>query len=128
MAFGAFKIEGLVSEDVEECALRGQEYRAGPISSPYGVRVPALDQIRRTRFLSYSSSRASESTRLALRGADLRYAFFSVAQETRFENRNYWIELATSEKILFDLPPINFTVATTITNITANITAYSAMS
>src|SRR6476660_280710 len=40
----------------------------------------------------------------------------------------YWIELATSEKMLFDLPPINFTVPTTMTKITASMTAYSAMS
>ena len=42
--------------------------------------------------------------------------------------RTYWIELATCEKMLFDLPPISFTVPITTTRITANITAYSATS
>jgi hypothetical protein len=40
----------------------------------------------------------------------------------------YCIELATSEKMLFDLPPISLTVPITTTRITANITAYSATS
>ena len=38
------------------------------------------------------------------------------------------IELATDEKTLFELPPINRTVPTTRTRITASITAYSAIS
>jgi hypothetical protein len=37
-------------------------------------------------------------------------------------------ELATWENTLFDLPPISATVATTMTKITAGITAYSATS
>jgi hypothetical protein len=42
---------------------------------------------------------------------------------------DYWpIELATEENTLFELPPINRMVPTTNTRITANITAYSAMS
>jgi hypothetical protein len=42
---------------------------------------------------------------------------------------SYWpIELATEENTLFELPPINRIVPTTNTRITANITAYSAMS
>jgi hypothetical protein len=41
---------------------------------------------------------------------------------------NYWIELATAEKMLFDWPPINFSVPTTMTRITASMTAYSATS
>ena len=40
----------------------------------------------------------------------------------------YWIELATSEKTLLDCPPISLIVPTTITRITASMTAYSAMS
>jgi hypothetical protein len=42
--------------------------------------------------------------------------------------RDYWIELATFENTLFALEPTRRTVPTTITRITANITAYSAMS
>ena len=43
--------------------------------------------------------------------------------------RNYPpMELATEENTLFELPPINRMVPTTNTRITANITAYSAMS
>ena len=43
--------------------------------------------------------------------------------------RRHWpIELAVSEKTLFTLPPINRTVPTTSTRMTASITAYSAMS
>lgn len=41
---------------------------------------------------------------------------------------SYWIELATLEKVLFALDPISRTVPTTITRMTASITAYSAMS
>jgi hypothetical protein len=42
---------------------------------------------------------------------------------------SYWpIELATEENTLFELPPINRIVPTTNTRITANMTAYSAMS
>lgn len=40
----------------------------------------------------------------------------------------YWIELATLEKTLFEFDPTSRMVPTTITRITANITAYSAMS
>src|SRR5580704_7451735 len=40
----------------------------------------------------------------------------------------YCSELATEEKILLALVPISRTVPTTITRITANMTAYSAMS
>jgi hypothetical protein len=40
----------------------------------------------------------------------------------------YWIELLTEENTLLALPPISRIVPTTITRITANITAYSAMS
>jgi hypothetical protein len=42
--------------------------------------------------------------------------------------RGYWIELATLENALLALVPMSRTVPTTITRITANITAYSAMS
>src|SRR6202034_4829146 len=42
--------------------------------------------------------------------------------------RTYWMELATFEKTLFALEPTRRTVPTTITRMTANITAYSAMS
>lgn len=41
---------------------------------------------------------------------------------------DYWIELATLENVLLALAPISRTVPTTITRITASITAYSAMS
>jgi hypothetical protein len=41
---------------------------------------------------------------------------------------HYLIELATLEKTLLALDPISRMVPTTITRITANITAYSAMS
>jgi hypothetical protein len=41
---------------------------------------------------------------------------------------NYWSELATFENALLAFDPINRTVPTTRTRITANITAYSAMS
>ena len=41
----------------------------------------------------------------------------------------YWpIELATEEKTLLAFPPINRRVPTTITKMTASITAYSAIS
>jgi hypothetical protein len=42
--------------------------------------------------------------------------------------RVYWSELATDEKALFAFEPMSRRVPTTITRITANITAYSAMS
>lgn len=40
----------------------------------------------------------------------------------------HWTELATCEKTVFALEPIRRTVPTTITRMTANMTAYSAMS
>jgi hypothetical protein len=40
----------------------------------------------------------------------------------------YWIELATLENAVLAFDPIKRTVPTTRTRITANITAYSAMS
>src|ERR1700722_17805324 len=40
----------------------------------------------------------------------------------------YWIELATDENTVLALDPINRTVPTTMTRITASITAYSAIS
>ena len=40
----------------------------------------------------------------------------------------YCTELATDEKTLFAFEPMSRIVPTTITKITANITAYSAMS
>jgi hypothetical protein len=46
----------------------------------------------------------------------------------RPQNPAYCKELATLEKALFAFDPINRTVPTTRTRITANITAYSAMS
>jgi|HubBroStandDraft_4_1064222.scaffolds.fasta_scaffold1007905_1 hypothetical protein len=42
--------------------------------------------------------------------------------------RVYWSELATEEKALFAFEPTRRIVATTRTRITANITAYSAIS
>lgn len=44
------------------------------------------------------------------------------------ESELYWMELATLEKTLFEFDPTRRMVPTTITRITANITAYSAMS
>jgi hypothetical protein len=45
------------------------------------------------------------------------------------DNRHYCpIELATDEKTLFELVPINRIVPTTRTRITASMTAYSAIS
>ena len=44
------------------------------------------------------------------------------------EQHHCAIELAVAEKTLLALPPIKRTVATTITRMTAGITAYSAMS
>jgi hypothetical protein len=41
---------------------------------------------------------------------------------------DYWMELATLEKTVLELLPISRTVPTTITRITASITAYSAIS
>jgi len=41
---------------------------------------------------------------------------------------DYWMELAAFENTLFAFDPIRRTVPTTRTRITANITAYSAMS
>src|SRR5437660_12819577 len=41
---------------------------------------------------------------------------------------DYWIELPTCENTLLALEPIRRTVPTTITRMTASITAYSAMS
>src|SRR5205807_2593969 len=43
-------------------------------------------------------------------------------------SNSYWIELATLENTVFDLVPTSRMVPTTSTRITANITAYSAMS
>ena len=40
----------------------------------------------------------------------------------------YWMELATEEKTLLAFDPTRRTVPTTITRITASITAYSAIS
>src|ERR1700687_1945528 len=40
----------------------------------------------------------------------------------------YWMELATEENTLLALDPINRTVPTTMTRITASMTAYSAIS
>jgi hypothetical protein len=42
--------------------------------------------------------------------------------------KSYWMELATFEKTLFAFEPMSRTVPTTITRITANMTAYSAIS
>jgi hypothetical protein len=53
------------------------------------------------------------------------------AQRTRdhqFTAGSYWMELATLENTLFELEPIRRIVPTTMTKITASITAYSAMS
>jgi hypothetical protein len=57
----------------------------------------------------------------------------SIRQRRRLDSgstpASYWlIELATSENTLLEFAPINRIVPTTITKITANITAYSAMS
>jgi hypothetical protein len=41
---------------------------------------------------------------------------------------SYWSELATEEKALFEFDPMSRRVPTTITKITASMTAYSAMS
>ena len=43
-------------------------------------------------------------------------------------NLRYWTELATEENTLLALEPISRMVPTTITRMTASITAYSAMS
>ena len=43
-------------------------------------------------------------------------------------NPAYWSELATLENAVFAFDPIKRTVPTTRTRMTANITAYSAMS
>ena len=43
-------------------------------------------------------------------------------------SRDYWRELPTLENTLLALEPISRTVPTTITRITASITAYSAIS
>jgi hypothetical protein len=42
--------------------------------------------------------------------------------------RDYWIALPTLENTLFAFDPMSRTVPTTITRITASITAYSAIS
>jgi hypothetical protein len=42
--------------------------------------------------------------------------------------RDYWMALPTLENTLLAFEPISRTVPTTITSITASITAYSAMS
>jgi hypothetical protein len=42
--------------------------------------------------------------------------------------RSYWTELATCENTVLALEPISRIVPTTITRITASITAYSAIS
>src|ERR1700747_989421 len=48
--------------------------------------------------------------------------------ESAFRQGCYWTELATCEKTVFALEPMSRIVPTTITRITANITAYSAIS
>jgi hypothetical protein len=47
---------------------------------------------------------------------------------TALKPLTYWIELATDENTLLALEPISRMVPTTITKMTASITAYSAMS
>jgi hypothetical protein len=42
--------------------------------------------------------------------------------------QRHWIELAASENTVLALEPMSLMVPTTITRITANMTAYSAMS
>jgi hypothetical protein len=52
-----------------------------------------------------------------------------LCERTMLVRGSYWpIELATEENTLFELEPIKRIVPTTNTRITANITAYSAMS
>jgi hypothetical protein len=48
--------------------------------------------------------------------------------ERQKPDTDYWMELATFENTLLAFDPINRTVPTTITRITASITAYSAIS
>lgn len=52
----------------------------------------------------------------------------SVGVLERIRRRSYWIELPTCEKTVLALEPIKRIVPTTITKITAAMTAYSAMS
>ena len=55
---------------------------------------------------------------------------FTIIQTRKGPNcwDSYWIELATLENTVLEFEPIRRTVPTTRTKITANITAYSAMS
>jgi len=52
----------------------------------------------------------------------------SIARVLHRRKVRYWTELATDEKTLLALEPIKRIVPTTITKMTASITAYSAMS
>ncbi len=49
-------------------------------------------------------------------------------REYRYSSSGYWMELATFEKTVLALEPMRRMVPTTKTRITANMTAYSAMS
>jgi hypothetical protein len=53
---------------------------------------------------------------------------FACCSKLAKRKRGYWIELATLENALLALVPMSRTVPTTITRMTANMTAYSAMS
>jgi len=59
-----------------------------------------------------------------LRGLDP----FVVKRCRTTQSRVYWIALPTDEKTVLALDPIKRIVPTTITKMTASITAYSAMS
>jgi len=59
-----------------------------------------------------------------LRGLDP----FVVKRCKKIQPRVYWIELPTDEKTLLAFDPIKRIVPTTITKMTASITAYSAIS
>jgi hypothetical protein len=61
-------------------------------------------------------------------GAFVPLAFLITASLLLFVRGDQWIELATWENTVLELEPISRSVPTTISRITATITAYSAMS
>ena len=90
--------------------------RSNPVQAGHTPAIPCrkLRAPLRTTNTSSAASSPRYAKRLRSRNAN---------------RRSYWlIELATLENTLFALAPMSRIVPTTITRITASITAYSAMS
>ena len=75
-----------------------------------------------------ASTISAQENRGELVQGERRFVAASPTRRASPVDRRYWIELAAFEKTEFDLEPIKRTVPTTMTRITASITAYSAIS